>query len=117
MKANANLTLRGTACALVPYKAEHVPLYHEWMQDPDIQEATASEPLSIEEEYAMQKDWAQDEKSECSATSTIIFVVGFRFISFGFVFSPLSPRHHESTASTIGHGAHNAVRFHHRHHR
>lgn len=64
MRANANLTLRGNLCALVPYKAEHVALYHEWMQDPDIRHATASEPLSIEEEYAMQREWAEDEKSE-----------------------------------------------------
>lgn len=63
MRANANLTLRGAACTLVPYRAEHVPVYHEWMQDPAMLEATASEPLSIEEEYEMQKDWARDEKS------------------------------------------------------
>lgn len=30
------------------------------MQDPDLQAATASEPLSIDEEYAMQKSWQQD---------------------------------------------------------
>ncbi|KAJ9606438.1 hypothetical protein H2200_009399 [Cladophialophora chaetospira] len=43
--------------ALVPYAAHHVPKYHEWMKDPDIQEATASEPLTLEEEYAMQRSW------------------------------------------------------------
>ncbi|KAJ5543215.1 hypothetical protein N7535_005644 [Penicillium sp. DV-2018c] len=30
------------------------------MQDPEIQEATASEPLTLEEEYAMQRSWRQD---------------------------------------------------------
>ncbi|KAF3387039.1 DNA polymerase delta small subunit [Penicillium rolfsii] len=45
---------------LVPYSTWHVPRYHEWMQDEEIQEATASEPLTIEEEYAMQRSWRQD---------------------------------------------------------
>jgi len=30
------------------------------MKDPSIQQATASEPLTIEEEYAMQRSWRQD---------------------------------------------------------
>jgi len=30
------------------------------MQDPHIQEATASEPLSLDEEYAMQRSWRSD---------------------------------------------------------
>ncbi|EPS30680.1 hypothetical protein PDE_05632 [Penicillium oxalicum 114-2] len=44
----------------VPYSKWHVPRYHEWMQDEEIQQATASEPLSIDEEYAMQRSWRQD---------------------------------------------------------
>ncbi|KAL0943652.1 n-acetyltransferase 9 [Colletotrichum truncatum] len=52
----------GTAIAtskvtLVPYEARHVEQYHEWMSDPDIQEATASEPLTLEEEYENQQSW------------------------------------------------------------
>lgn len=47
--------------ALVPYRKQHVPRYHEWMKDPLIQEQTASEPLSLEEEYEMQQSWAVDE--------------------------------------------------------
>ena len=62
MRANANLTLVGTKCALVPYRKEHVPTYHEWMQDASLLEATASEPLSLDEEYEMQASWASDEK-------------------------------------------------------
>lgn len=34
-------------------------------KDPALQEATASEPLSLEEEYDMQRSWHQDPKSAC----------------------------------------------------
>ena len=33
-------------------------------KDPALLEATASEPLSIEEEYEMQASWAEDETSK-----------------------------------------------------
>ena len=79
----------GEKSALVPYEACHVEPYHEWMKDEWIQgyeknithalcrviaqgsfagdsvsptEMTASEPLSLEEELAMQKEWREDEK-------------------------------------------------------
>lgn len=42
---------------LVPYEHSHVLKYHGWMQDPSIQEATASEPLTLEEEYENQESW------------------------------------------------------------
>ncbi|KAL6830995.1 tRNA synthetases class I (M) domain-containing protein [Trichoderma sp. SZMC 28015] len=42
---------------LVPYEAHHVLTYHEWMKDPAIQEATASEPMTLEEEYENQESW------------------------------------------------------------
>lgn len=61
---------------MVPYSAHHVPKYHEWMKDPvgavssryryeshdqqEIQLATASEPLTLDEEYAMQQSWRAD---------------------------------------------------------
>ncbi|WIA12789.1 hypothetical protein OEZ85_006420 [Tetradesmus obliquus] len=61
MKLNANTTIEGQKVVLVPYRKEHVARYHEWMQDPALQEATASEPLSIEEEYDMQRKWAEDD--------------------------------------------------------
>lgn len=44
----------------MPYRKEHVPLYHAWMQDALLQEATASEPLTLQEEFDMQKSWAED---------------------------------------------------------
>ncbi|SPO34995.1 related to N-acetyltransferase [Pseudozyma flocculosa] len=40
---------------------QHVPTYHEWMKDPQIQQQTASEPLSLDQEYEMQRTWAIDE--------------------------------------------------------
>lgn len=61
MKCNADIQIVGSKVVLVPYKKKHVQKYHEWMQDPSLQEATASEPLSIDEEYSMQKSWAEDE--------------------------------------------------------
>ena len=61
MRHNANLVLRGARCTLVPYRREHVARYHEWMKDPAIQEATASEPLSLEKEHEMCDEWASDE--------------------------------------------------------
>jgi RimJ/RimL family protein N-acetyltransferase len=44
------------------------------MQDPDLQSATASEPLSVDEEYAMQRSWRTDRDKltfiVCLPTST-----------------------------------------------
>ena len=45
---------------LVPYEACHVPTYHSWMQDAELQAATASEPLTLSEEYEMQRSWRKD---------------------------------------------------------
>ncbi|KAK4615824.1 N-acetyltransferase 9-like protein [Fulvia fulva] len=60
MKLNAHTALSTPTLLLVPYSEHHVPHYHEWMKDPDLQSATASEPLSLEEEYAMQRSWRGD---------------------------------------------------------
>ncbi|GAB0099688.1 N-acetyltransferase 9-like protein [Sergentomyia squamirostris] len=45
---------------LVPYEETHVLKYHEWMKSPELQEATSSVPLTLEEEYQMQKSWRDD---------------------------------------------------------
>ncbi len=40
---------------------EHVSNYHQWMQDPTLLDATASEPLTMDEEIMMQGTWRDDE--------------------------------------------------------
>lgn len=61
MRANENTMIVGEKVVLVPYREEHVAKYHEWMSSPELQELTASEPLTLEEEYEMQKKWQNDE--------------------------------------------------------
>ncbi|KAM0910021.1 hypothetical protein ACQ4PT_014435 [Festuca glaucescens] len=50
----------GQRAVLVPYLREHVPRYHEWMQDPALLEATASEPLSLAQEFEVHRSWTLD---------------------------------------------------------
>lgn len=51
MRSNESTQIAGTVSTLVPYRAEHVPKYHGWMQSAELLEQTASEPLSIKKEY------------------------------------------------------------------
>ncbi|XP_034264610.1 alpha/beta-tubulin-N-acetyltransferase 9 isoform X2 [Pantherophis guttatus] len=60
MKINQNTVLQGKRVALVPYTSAHVPRYHEWMKSEELQRLTASEPLSLEQEYEMQCSWRED---------------------------------------------------------
>ena len=62
MKLNENIALYGELVALVPYKCHHVLKYNSWMQEEELQILTASEPLSLKEEYEMQETWHKDEK-------------------------------------------------------
>ncbi|UZJ53524.1 hypothetical protein CBS101457_002844 [Exobasidium rhododendri] len=61
MKINEETVLVGSKVVLVPYRKEHVEKYHEWMSSDDIRQQTASEPLTIAEEYEMQRSWQEDE--------------------------------------------------------
>ncbi|XP_061564876.1 N-acetyltransferase 9 [Cololabis saira] len=61
MKINDNTLLEGQNVLLVPYNSEHVPRYHEWMKSPELQQLTASEPLTLEQEYDMQRSWREDD--------------------------------------------------------
>ncbi|XP_077358022.1 alpha/beta-tubulin-N-acetyltransferase 9-like isoform X2 [Festucalex cinctus] len=35
-------------------------VYHEWMKSAELQQLTASEPLTLEQEYDMQRSWRED---------------------------------------------------------
>jgi len=61
MKLNSKIALVGQGVVLVPYRPEHVPKYHQWMCDPKLLAATASDPLTLEEEYVMQQNWERDD--------------------------------------------------------
>lgn len=62
MRDNYSTFIRGRKVTLVPYKKMFVDRYNQWMQDPFLQEMTASEPLTLQEEYEMQESWRDDQK-------------------------------------------------------
>ncbi|KAI1135091.1 GNAT domain-containing protein [Hypoxylon sp. FL0543] len=59
MKLNENIAISTGKVLLVPYDAHHVPRYHQWMEDAAIREATASERLTLDEEYENQISWRE----------------------------------------------------------
>lgn len=61
MRLNAHTAVVGDTVVLVPYRVEHVEKYHAWMQSVELRELTASEELTLEQEYAMQRSWQEDE--------------------------------------------------------
>lgn len=65
MRENWGERVLGHGVVLVPYRRWHVARYHEWMQSAELLEATASEPLTLEEEYDMQKKW-RDDADKCT---------------------------------------------------
>lgn len=64
MLCNKDVSLTCASVTLYPYRRAHVSRYHDWMRDPEIQSLTASEPLTLEQEYAMQTSWQSDADSE-----------------------------------------------------
>lgn len=65
MKINEDTLLQGHRAVLVPYTPEHVPRYHSWMQSEELQLLTASEPLTLQQEYDMQQSW-RDDQDKCT---------------------------------------------------
>ncbi|XP_050665895.1 alpha/beta-tubulin-N-acetyltransferase 9 isoform X2 [Leptidea sinapis] len=61
MLINSNLKIVSRNIILVPYTPLHVIKYHNWMKSKELQNLTASEPLSLSEEYEMQKSWKEDD--------------------------------------------------------
>ncbi|KAK3580059.1 hypothetical protein CHS0354_001012 [Potamilus streckersoni] len=61
MKINEFTAILGKKSVLVPYEEKHVLKYHEWMKSEELQQLTASEPLTVEEEKIMQRNWREDD--------------------------------------------------------
>lgn len=61
MRLNEHTKLLGQRVILVPYEARHVPKYHEWMSNAALRDLTASEELTLNEEYEMQRSWREDD--------------------------------------------------------
>lgn len=61
MRINENTKLIGNKLIFVPYKKHHVEKYHKWMQSTELLEKTASETLSLDQEYEMQHSWWIDD--------------------------------------------------------
>ncbi|XP_013167097.1 PREDICTED: N-acetyltransferase 9 isoform X2 [Papilio xuthus] len=74
MRLNFNTKILGKNTILVPYREHHVPKYHTWMRSEELQKLTASEPLTLEEEYKMQKTWQEDDDNSMIG-DTNIFVI------------------------------------------
>lgn len=49
--------IQGTKIRLVPYLEEHVPSYHSWLNNQEMQRLTCTEPVSLQEEYEYQRNW------------------------------------------------------------
>lgn len=84
MRCNADTVLVAPQLRLVPYRPEHVPTYHGWMQDAELLRLTASERLDAAAEAANQADWAAD-----AAKGTFIILAGGRGGSYAAAAPPM----------------------------
>jgi RimJ/RimL family protein N-acetyltransferase len=91
---NRDIALRGNRLLLIPYLEEHVPRYHQWMCDPELLEATCSEPLTLEEEYENQVSWLNSKDK-------------LTFIILAPLSSVLSEEARQATEQMICHGDRN----------
>lgn len=60
MRENWKICIRTQNLLLLPYRRSFVPIYHTWMSDPALLEATSSERLTLDEEYTAQRGWVDD---------------------------------------------------------
>ena len=60
MRVNWHERVETDELILTAYRRALVPLYHRWMADPWLREATASEEMSLDEEYSAQRGWRDD---------------------------------------------------------
>jgi RimJ/RimL family protein N-acetyltransferase len=61
MRLNETVAIVTNRLTLVAYRREHVPRYHEWMQNAELRQLTASDELTLEEEFDNQRSWHLDE--------------------------------------------------------
>ena len=62
MRENEFLKIVSEKVELVPYQKKYVEKYHLWMTNQYLLDMTASDPLTLEEEYDMQQSWRDDQK-------------------------------------------------------
>jgi len=67
-------TMRSTEDSVTIVTYLCITRYHKWMEDTNLRQLTASEPLSLDEEYNMQQSWLNDENSECHRMNAIYLV-------------------------------------------
>jgi hypothetical protein len=71
MDALKRATLRGELVMLVPYEEHFVTQYNAFLRDEELQQLTASEPLSLEEEYALCRRLSKDPHSLTLIMTTV----------------------------------------------
>ncbi|PLW38615.1 hypothetical protein PCASD_08231 [Puccinia coronata f. sp. avenae] len=95
MRINEETAVVGPRVGLVPYRKEYVPQYHEWMSDQELRESTASEPLTLQEEYEMCERWAQDQDK-------LTFIIFARKTCLPTTNIPKQPEKHDSDCDFLG---------------